>query len=78
MMLAIQKNVQVGDYVIFSSTNANGKGEIVFALATTIRVKIVKEMDSSILQHFNILPITSMDFPLASEDGLVEVYKTQR
>jgi hypothetical protein len=77
MMIAIQNNVQVGDYVIFSSTNRNGMGEIVSASATTVHVKIVKEMDSSTLQDFNISPITPTDFPLASQDGLVEVYKTQ-
>lgn len=76
-MLAIQNNVQVGDYIIFSSYVTNGMGEIVWASAAKVRVKLVKEMDSLILQQFNLPPVSQENFPLASQDGLVEVYQTQ-
>jgi hypothetical protein len=35
-----------------------------------------KRMDSATLRHIFIRPVTVEDFPLASRDGMVEVYQS--
>jgi hypothetical protein len=63
----IQRSVEVGDFVLFSSksSNSNGLGEVIHSTVTTVKVKIIHEMDSTTLQTFTIPPINAMDYPLA-------------
>jgi hypothetical protein len=78
LILAIQTCVQQGDYVIFSplSRNAIGLGEITNVEISRVKLKLFKAMDSDIMQRHKIKPIASMDYTVAAQDGMVEVYQT--
>lgn len=77
-MNALQCHAQVGDYVKFSyqSNHDEGIGEITNSSSTRVKVKLFRSMTSAILQRRSLTPINANDFPLASQDNMLEVYKS--
>jgi hypothetical protein len=78
MMNAIQCNAQVGDCVKFTrqSSHDDGIGEITHSSPTKVKVKLFRSMSSAILQQYSLRSINAIDFPLAFQDNLLEVYKS--
>ncbi len=68
---------QVGDYIKFIRTNVGDVlGEISYRNSERVKVKLLRAMNSVILQWFNVTPINQTDFPLASQDNVQEVYQS--
>lgn len=76
-MNAIQANVQLGDFIIFnSSCNGVGLGQIINANHVRVKVSLLNIMDSEAMKRHRIKPVTAESFPVAAQDGMVEVYQT--
>jgi len=80
MLIELQQHVSVGDYVKFYHPHCQfttpGFGEIVKDVSDRILVKLFNFMSSAILQSYFLPPVNARDYPLASQDELLEVYQT--
>ncbi len=72
---SLQNNVYIGDYVQFNAEL--GLGEIIGAgPQDNLVIRLFKRMDSDTLRRYHISPVTVGEFPLASQDGMIEVYQS--
>ena len=72
---SLQNNVYIGDYVRFNAEH--GLGEIIGAgPQDNLVIRLFKRMDSDTLRRYHISPVTIGEFPLASQDGMIEVYQS--
>jgi hypothetical protein len=72
---AIQSYVQVGDYVKLNYEH--GLGEVIGSgPEDRVVIRLFKRMDSATSRRFFIRPVTVEDCPLASQDGMIEVYQS--
>ncbi len=69
---SLQNNVYIGDYVRFNAEH--GLGEIIGAgPQDNVVNRLFKRMDLESLRRYHISHVTVGDFPLASQDGMIEV-----
>ena len=77
MFVGLQSNVSVGDYVKFvDQLHPNGLGEIVSCSHLQVKLRLFRVMDSVAMQSNFLSPLNTRDHPLASQDELIEVYRS--
>jgi hypothetical protein len=77
MFTKLQRSISVGDFIKFSNEKyPMGLGEVVNGSSENVKVKILLPMDSTTMRSFSLPPLASIMYPVASQDGMVEVYQT--